>query len=386
MAQRDYYEILDVSRSASPGEIKKAYRKKALEYHPDRNAGDSSSEQRFKEAAEAYEVLRDPDKRSRYDRFGHAGVKNGGGSGFGGAGMSMDDIFSQFGDIFEGFGFGGGGFGAGGSSRRRRANQGSNLRVRVKLSLEEITNGVNKKIKVKKYLQCEPCSGTGAKEGNAWDQCSTCHGSGQVTRVTNTILGQMQTASACPACGGEGQTIREKCPKCTGNGVIKGDDIISVDIPPGVDDGMQLSVSGKGNAPARGGVPGDLIILVETKEHEHLQRDGNNLLYNMYISFPQAVMGTTATVPTIDGKVKVKVEPGTQPGKILRLRNKGIPYLQRRSRGDQLININVWTPQQVSKEEKEMLEKLNQSDNFSPDPGKDERSFFQKMKEYFSGK
>ncbi len=384
MAQQDYYEILEVSRSASPGEIKKAYRKKALEYHPDRNPGNNASEQQFKEAAEAYEVLRDPDKRSRYDRFGHAGVKNGGG-GFGGAaGMSMDDIFSQFGDIFEGFGFGGG-FG-GGATRRRRPNQGSNLRVRVKLSLEEVTNGVNKKIKVKKYLKCEPCSGSGAKGAEAYDTCGTCHGSGQVARVTNTILGQMQTASPCPACGGQGQTIREKCPSCAGNGVIKGDDVISVDIPPGVDDGMQLSVAGKGNAPARGGVPGDLIILVEIKTHEHLQRDGNNLLYNLYVSFPEAVVGTTVTVPTIDGKVKLKVEPGTQPGKILRLRNKGIPYLQQRSRGDQLINVNVWTPQQVSKEEKEMMDKLKDSDNFKPDPGKGERSFFDKMKEYFSGR
>ncbi|MFW6020300.1 MAG: molecular chaperone DnaJ [Bacteroidales bacterium] len=388
MAQRDYYEILEISRDASQDEIKKAYRKKAIKFHPDKNPGDSESEKKFKEAAEAYEVLRDPNKRSRYDQFGHAGVKNGAASGGGfGGGMSMDDIFSQFGDIFEEFGFGGAG-GFGGRSRgrsRRRVNRGSNLRVKVKMTLEEITSGANKKIKVNKYVTCQTCSGSGAKDGSSFQTCSTCQGMGQVTQVTNTFLGQMQTTSTCPSCGGEGKTISQKCPDCNGDGIVKGEEVISLDIPAGVEDGMQLSVSGKGNAAARGGIPGDLIVLVEQVDHEHFTRDGNNILYNLYISFPDAVMGTTVQVPTIDGKAKVKIEPGTQPGRILRLRNKGIPSLERGNRGDQLINVNIWTPKEVSKEEKEMLQNLNESDNFKPDPGKNERSFFEKMREYFSG-
>lgn len=386
MAQRDYYEILEISKDASADEIKKAYRKKALKFHPDRNPGDDEAEKKFKEAAEAYEVLRDPDKRSRYDQFGHAGVKNGAaaGGGFGG-GMSMDDIFSQFGDIFEEFGFGGGFGRSQGGRRSRRVNRGTNLRVKVKLSLEEIVNGVNKKIKVNKYIPCDSCQGTGAKDGSSYSTCSTCNGMGQVTQVTNTFLGQMQTTSTCPSCGGEGKTISQKCPKCAGNGIVKGEEVISIDIPAGVEDGMQLSVSGKGNAAARGGIPGDLIIMVEQKEHEHFTRDGNNILYNLYISFPEAVLGTSIDVPTINSKARINVDPGTQPGRILRLRNKGIPRLQGSARGDQLINVNIWTPQEVSKEEKEMLEKLKDSDNFAPNPGKKERSFFERMREYFSG-
>ncbi|MFO8087794.1 MAG: molecular chaperone DnaJ [Bacteroidales bacterium] len=384
MTQRDYYEILEISKDASADQIKKAYRKKALKFHPDKNPDDPGAEQKFKEAAEAYEVLRDPNKRSRYDQFGHAGVKNGAsGGGFGG-GMSMDDIFSQFGDIFEDFGFGGG-FGGRSRGGRRRVNRGSNLRVKVKLTLEEITHGVNKKIKVNKYVTCETCQGTGAKDGSSYQSCSTCNGMGQVTQVTNTFLGQMQTTTTCPSCGGEGKTISQKCPACAGNGIVKGEEVISLDIPSGVEDGMQLSVSGKGNAAARGGIPGDLIVLVEQIDHEHFTRDGYNLLYNLYVSFPEAVLGTTVQVPTIDGKAKIKIDPGTQPGRILRLRNKGIPFLQRSARGDQLINVNIWTPQELSKEEKQMLEKLKESGNFKPNPGKNERSFFEKMREYFSG-
>lgn len=385
MAQRDYYEILEVSKNASADEIKKAYRKKALKFHPDKNPGDSEAEAKFKEAADAYEVLRDPNKRSRYDQFGHAGVKNGaaGGAGFGG-GMSMDDIFSQFGDIFEEFGFGGG-FGGHSRGGRRRVNRGTNIRVKVKLTLEEIANGVNKKIKVNKYVTCDTCEGTGAKDGSSYQTCSTCSGMGQVRQVTNTFLGQMQTTSTCPSCGGEGKTISQKCSACTGNGIVKGEEVISLDIPAGVEDGMQLSVSGKGNAAARGGVPGDLIVLIEQTEHKEFTRDGNNILYNLYVSFPDAVLGTSVSVPTIDGKAKIKIEPGTQAGRILRLRNKGIPFLQSSSRGDQLINVNIWTPKELSKEEKEMLEKLKDSDNFTPNPGKNERSFFEKMREYFSG-
>lgn len=384
MAQRDYYEILEISKDASADEIKKAYRKKALKFHPDRNPGDNEAESKFKEAAEAYEVLRDPNKRSRYDQFGHAGVKNGAASGGFGGGMSMDDIFSQFGDIFEEFGFGGG-FGRSARGGRRRVNRGTNLRVKVKLSLEEITSGVNKKIKVNKYVTCDTCDGSGAKDGSSFQNCSTCNGMGQVTQVTNTFLGQMQTTTTCPSCGGEGKTISQKCSSCAGNGIVKGEEVISLDIPAGVEDGMQLSVSGKGNAAARGGIPGDLIVLVEQKEHEHFTRDGNNLLYNLYISFPQAVLGTSVNVPTIDGKAKIKIEPGTQAGKILRLRNKGVPFLQRGARGDQMINVNIWTPQEVSKQEKEMLEQLAESDNFKPDPGSKEQSFFERMREYFSG-
>ncbi len=386
MEKRDYYEILEISRDASAEEIKKAYRKKALKFHPDRNPGDSQAEANFKEAAEAYEVLRDPNKRSRYDQFGHAGVKNGaaGGGGFGG-GMSMDDIFSQFGDIFEEFGFGGG-FGRGTrGGRSRRVNRGTNLRVKVKLTLEEIATGVNKKIKVSKYVNCDTCKGSGAKDGSSFQTCSTCNGMGQVTQVTNTFLGQMQTASTCPSCGGEGKTISKKCPSCAGNGIQKGEEVISIDLPAGVEDGMQLSVSGKGNAAARGGIPGDLIVLIEQKEHEHFTRDGNNILYNLYISFPEAVLGTSVNVPTLNGKAKIKIEPGTQGGRILRLRNKGIPFLQAGARGDQLINVNIWTPQEVDKEEREVLEKMMSSGNFKPDPGKNEKSFFEKMREYFSG-
>lgn len=386
MEKRDYYEILEISRDASAEEIKKAYRKKALKFHPDRNPGDSQAEANFKEAAEAYEVLRDPNKRSRYDQFGHAGVKNGaaGGGGFGG-GMSMDDIFSQFGDIFEEFGFGGG-FGRGTrGGRSRRVNRGTNLRVKVKLTLEEIATGVNKKIKVNKYVNCDTCKGSGAKDGSSFQTCSTCNGMGQVTQVTNTFLGQMQTASTCPSCGGEGKTISKKCPSCAGNGIQKGEEVISIDLPAGVEDGMQLSVSGKGNAAARGGIPGDLIVLIEQKEHEHFTRDGNNILYNLYISFPEAVLGTSVNVPTLNGKAKIKIEPGTQGGRILRLRNKGIPFLQAGARGDQLINVNIWTPQEVDKEEREVLEKMMSSGNFKPDPGKNEKSFFEKMREYFSG-
>lgn len=388
MEQRDYYEILELSREASDEEIKKAYRKKALKFHPDQNPGDKEAEKKFKEAAEAYEVLSDPEKRRRYDQFGHAGVKEGaaGGGGFGG-GMSMEDIFSQFGDIFEEFGFGtGSGFGGSrGGRRSRRVNRGTNLRVKVNLTLEEIASGVNKKLKVNKYVPCESCDGTGAKDGSSYQTCPTCKGMGQITQVTNTFLGQMQTTSTCPSCGGEGKTISQKCPKCNGKGIIKGEEVISIDIPAGVDDGMQLSVSGKGNAAARGGVPGDLIIMVHPKEHEHFTRDGNNLLYNLYISFPEAVLGTSVDVPTISGKAKINVEPGTQPGRILRLKNKGIPSLQGDSQGDQLINVNIWTPQNVSKEEKEMLEKMQESKNFKPDPGNKERSFFERMREYFSG-
>ncbi len=387
MSKRDYYEILELSKNATAEEIKKAYRQKALKYHPDKNPGDTEAEEKFKESAEAYEVLSNPEKKARYDRYGHAGLGNGGGGyggGFGG-GMCMEDIFSQFGDIFGGAfggGFGGGGF-SGGASRGRRVNKGSNLRIKVKLTLEEILKGVEKKIKVSKYISCKSCKGNGSKEGNSFRTCSTCNGSGRVTRVTNTFLGQMQTTSSCPSCGGEGQIITEKCNTCFGNGIVKDEEVITINIPAGVGEGMQMSMSGKGNAAARGGVPGDLIVLIEEIRHEHLIRDGNNLLYDHYISFPEAALGTTIEVPTLEGKARIKIEPGTQSSKVLRLKGKGLPSVNAYGRGDLLVNINVWTPQNISKEEKQILEKLAKSDSFVPKPQKTDKSFFERMKDYF---
>jgi len=377
MAKRDFYEILGVAKGADESEIKKAYRKMAMKYHPDKNPGDKASEEKFKEAAEAYDVLSNSQKKAQYDRFGHAASgAGGGGGGFGG--MNMDDIFSQFGDIFGG---GGGGFGGGGQGRR--VNRGTNLRVKVKLTLEEIATGVEKKIKVNKYVGCTTCSGSGAAGGSAFSTCSTCRGSGQVTKVMNTILGQMQTASTCPSCGGEGQTIKDKCKSCYGDGVVRAEDVITINIPAGVAEGMQLSMSGKGNAAARGGIPGDLLILIEETEHPILRRDGNNLFADQYISVTDAALGTHIEVPTIEGKAKIKIEPGTQPGKVLRLRGKGLPTVNSYEKGDLLVNINVWIPQKLSKDETKILEKLNESENFKPSPSGKEKSFFDRMKEYF---
>ena len=385
MSKRDFYEILGVSQNAKPEEIKKAYRQKALKYHPDKNPGDATSEAKFKEAAEAYEVLSNPEKKSRYDQYGHASMGNNFGGGFGG-GMSMDDIFSQFGDIFEGA-FGGGGFsgfGRTGSRSSRRTTRGSNLRIKVKLSLEDILHGTEKKIKVSKYVACKACKGTGAKNGSAFRTCSTCGGAGRVTRVTNTFLGQMQTASTCPNCSGEGQTIEDKCSSCYGNGIVKEEEVISINIPAGVQEGMQLSLSGKGNAAPRGGIPGDLIILIEEIPHSKLIRDNMNLLYDHHISFPEAVLGTNIEVPTLEGKARIKIEPGTQAGKVLRLKGKGLPSVNSYGRGDLLVNINIWTPQSVNAEEKEMLNKLKESENFIPKPKKSDKSFFERMKDVFN--
>jgi molecular chaperone DnaJ len=379
MEKRDYYEILGVSKNASEAELKKAYRQMALKYHPDKNPGNKEAEEKFKEAAEAYEVLSNPEKRQKYDQFGHAGLGNS--AGFSGAGMNMDDIFSHFGDIFGDM-FGGG-FSSGRGQRSRRVNKGSNLRVKVKLTLEEIANGVEKKIKVNKYVSCSVCNGTGAKGGSSFNTCSTCHGTGHVTRVTSTFLGQMQTTTTCPQCGGEGQTITDKCNTCFGNGIVKGEEVIPLNIPAGVAEGMQLSVSGKGNAAARGGINGDLIIVIEEIEHPQLIRDGENLLYEHHITFPEAAMGTTIEVPTIDGKARVKIEAGTHSGKVLRLKGKGLPSLNSYSRGDLLVNITVWTPQNLSKEERAILEKLQNSPNFKPQPGKKDKNFFERMREMF---
>ena len=379
--KRDYYEVLEVTKTATVEEIKKAYRKKAIQYHPDKNPGDKEAEEKFKEAAEAYDVLSNDDKRRRYDQFGHAGVGGAGQGGFGG-GMSMDDIFSQFGDIFGSFGgFSGfGGFGGGRSARR--VNRGTNLRVKVKMNLQEIATGIEKKIKVKKYVACQHCNGTGAKDGKSYSTCSTCKGSGQVTRVQNTILGAMQTTSTCPTCEGEGKIINEKCTFCNGEGVLMSEEVISINIPAGVGEGMQLSLSGKGNAARRGGVNGDLIVLIEEEEHPELVRDGNDLLYNVFIGYPEAVLGETVEIPTIEGKVKVKIEAGTQPGKILRLRGKGLPDVNGYGKGDLLAKVNVWIPKNLSKDEKKLVEKMKEAEGFKPGSG-DKKSIFSKMKDFF---
>ena len=383
MSKRDYYEVLGVSKNATAEELKKAYRQMAIKYHPDKNPDDKSAEEKFKEAAEAYEVLSNPDKRQRYDQFGHAGMN--GSSGYGG-GMSMDDIFSNFGDIFGDFfgggfsGFGGG-FGRGRSSQR--VPQGSNLRIRVKLTLEEVASGVEKKVKVSKNIHCESCNGTGARAGSKPTTCTTCHGSGRVMRVTNTFLGQMQTASTCPHCNGEGTIVTDRCPSCSGSGLTKGEEVISIKIPAGVENGMQLSMSGKGNAAPRGGVPGDLIILIEESEHELFKRDGINLLYEHNISYADAVLGTQVDVPTLDGKARIKIPSGTTPGKMFRLKGKGLPALNSYGRGDLIVSINIWVPQSVSKDEKAFLEQLNTKSSFQPDNSQKKKSFFDRMKEYF---
>ncbi|MDH6305563.1 molecular chaperone DnaJ [Parabacteroides sp. PF5-5] len=381
MAKRDYYETLGVEKNATAEEIKKAYRKKAIEYHPDKNPGDKGAEENFKEAAEAYDVLSDAQKRQRYDQFGHAGVggASGGGGGFGG-GMSMDDIFSQFGDIFGGH-FGFGGFG-GGSRGGRRVNRGSDLRVKVKLTLSEVAKGVEKKIKVKKYVPCSTCNGSGGEGSNATKTCDTCHGSGVVTRIANTILGQMQTQSTCPTCNGEGTIITKKCHVCSGEGIVKDDDVITLNIPAGVAEGMQLSMSGKGNAARHGGVNGDLLILVEEEQHPELIRDENDLLYNLLLSVPQAALGGNVEVPTIEGKAKVKIDPGTQPGKVLRLRNKGLPSINGYGTGDLLVNVSVYIPETLSDSEKETLNGLENSPNFQPKKTVKEK-IFNKFRQMF---
>jgi molecular chaperone DnaJ len=385
--KRDYYEILGVSKTATADEIKKAYRKVAMQYHPDRNPGNKEAEEKFKEAAEAYEVLSDADKRAQYDRFGHAGMSGNGRGGHGSGNMNMDDIFSQFGDIFgdDVFGsfFGGGGQRSRGGGRTRGV-RGSNLRIKLKLNYEEIAKGATKTVKVKKHVTCTTCGGTGAKDKSSIQTCTTCGGQGQVRRVSNTFLGQMQTVTTCPTCNGEGTTITNKCTHCKGDGRIYGEETVTIDIPAGVQEGMQLSVSGKGNAGERGGPAGDLIVLIEEEPHPQLQRDGLNVVFDLHISIPQAVFGAEIQVPTIDGKAKIKIPAGTQSGKIFRLKGKGFPSVNSYEKGDELIHINVWTPQHLTAEEKQMMEKLMHSPNFQPNPGKGDKSFFEKMKEMFS--
>jgi molecular chaperone DnaJ len=382
MSKRDYYEILGLTKGASDDEIKKAYRKLAIKYHPDKNPDDKAAEEKFKEAAEAYEILSNPEKRQRYNQYGHAGVGGAasGGGGFGG-GMNMDDIFSQFGDIFGG----GGGFGGfGGSSRGggRRVVRGSNLRVKVKLNLQEIAKGVEKKLKVNKFVSCNTCKGSGAKNGT-FDTCKLCNGSGVQVRTQQTFLGAMQTQTTCSGCNGEGKTVKDKCNTCHGDGIVRAEEVISINIPAGVAEGMQLSVSGKGNAAPRGGINGDLLVLIEEEEHLELKRDGSNLFYDSYVNFADAALGTSIEIPTVDSKVKVKLEPGTQSGKVLRLKGKGLPDVNSYGTGDLLVNINVWTPQNLTAEEKKALETLRNSKNFAPNPNRKEKGFFDRMKEYF---
>jgi len=380
MGKRDYYEVLGVSKEATKEEIKKAYRKKALKFHPDKNPGDKKSEENFKEAAEAYEVLSNDEKKARYDRYGHAGLGSGANS-FGGGGMTMDDIFSSFGDIF-GDAFGG--FGAfGGGRQGRRVKKGSNLRVKVKLTLHEIAAGAEKKIKVNKYDTCNSCGGSGAADSKSLSNCLTCHGSGNVTRLTNTMLGQMQTTSVCPTCGGEGKTITKKCTACYGEGIVQREEVIKINIPAGVGKGMQMTVGGKGNAPRRGGVNGDLLVVIDEDEHPDLIREGNDLIYNLFISIPDAILGTHVEVPTVDTNVKIKIEPGTQPGKILRLRGKGLPEVNGYGIGDLLVNVNVWIPKSMNKEEMKIFEKFKDSESFTPNPDKNDKGFFERMRGYF---
>lgn len=370
MAKQDFYEVLGVSKNASAEEIKKAYRKMAVKYHPDKNPDDKEAEEKFKLAAEAYEVLSNPEKRQRYDQFGHDGMRGNG--GFGGGGMNMDDIFSQFGDIFGGA-FGGG-FGGGG--RRRQATyRGSNLRVKVKLTLEEIAGGVEKKIKIKRSKMAP---------GVTYKTCTTCNGSGQITRVANTILGQMQTASTCHSCNGMGKTIDKLPEGAAPDGTIRSDETVAIQIPPGAVDGMQLKMSGKGNEAPMNGINGDLIILIEEIEHEFLKREGNNIHYDLRISFPEAVLGGAVEVPHFNGKMRIKLDPGVQSGRILRLRNKGIKSIEGYGTGDMLIHVNVWTPKSVSSEQKKILEKWKDDANFQPNPEKEDKSFFEKVKEMFS--
>lgn len=388
--KRDYYEVLGVERSASADEIKKAYRKAALKYHPDKNPGDKEAEEKFKEAAEAYDVLSNPDKKARYDQFGHEGM-NGAGAGFGGAGggfsgggFTMEDIFSQFGDIFGGH-FGGssfGGFGGGGGGGRTRVNRGSDLRIKVKLTLKEIVNGTTKKLKINKQIACDQCGGTGAKDKDAYTTCPTCNGSGYVSQVVNTFFGRTQTTQPCPQCHGEGKIITNPCPKCHGEGTVKGEEVIEVKIPPGVGEGMQLSISGKGNAARHGGVNGDLLVLIEEVPDKELVRDGNDLIYNLNLTVPQAVLGASVEIPTVDAKAKIKIEPGTQAGKVLRLRGKGIPDVNGYGRGDILAVVNIDIPAKVTAEEKKILEELSGSEHFKKAPASRE-NIFDRMRSFF---
>lgn len=383
MEKRDYYEVLEIQKGASADEIKKAYRKAAIKHHPDKNPGNEAAEDKFKEAAEAYDVLSNADKKARYDQFGHAGMSGaaGGGGGFGGGGFSMDDIFDRFGDMFGGqFG----GFGGGGGRQSRRVNKGSDLRIKVKLSLKDILKGVDKKLKINKLVSCEVCHGSGAKDSHSFSTCSICHGSGHVTQVVNTFFGQAQTSATCSTCNGEGKIIIHKCTKCNGGGVVKVEDVVEIHIPKGVAEGMQLSVSGKGNAAKNGGINGDLLILIEEEENTELLRDVNDLIYNLKLKVTEAILGTSIEIPSVEGKVKIKIEPGTQPGRILRLRGKGLPDVNGYAVGDILVCIDIYIPSNVTKDERKILEQLNSSPSFKvKDNSNKDVNIFDRMRNFF---
>ena len=383
MAKRDYYEVLGINKSATADEIKKAYRKMAIKYHPDKNPGDKEAEEKFKEAAEAYSVLKDPEKKAQYDQFGHAGM-NGGAGGFGGSSMNMDDIFSMFGDIFGGRGFGGfsgfGGFGGGGERQQPRF-RGSDLRVKVRLNLSEISEGVTKKFKLKKNVVCPHCNGSGA-EGNSTETCPDCHGTGRTVRTVRTPFGIMNSETTCPKCNGEGRIIKNKCSHCNGEGVIAGEEIVEASIPAGVQEGMVLTMRGKGNAGRRNGIAGDLQIVVEEEQHETLIRQENDLIFNLLLDIPTATLGGTVEIPTIDGKAKVTINPGTQPSTVMRLRGKGLPVLNGYGRGDIIVNISVYIPETLNKDEKKSIEKFRESDNFRPSEGIKDK-IFRRFKNFF---
>ncbi|MDR3047328.1 MAG: molecular chaperone DnaJ [Bacteroidales bacterium] len=387
MDKKDFYEVLGVAKTATTDEIKKAYRKKAMEFHPDKNPGNKEAEEKFKEAAEAYDILGNQEKRAKYDRFGHEGFMNSGASGYSHVDFDLGTIFEKFGDIFSGgfsgfdtiFNRGGGG----GYQQQRRVRKGSNLRITVKLTLEEIATGVEKNIKLKKQVACNTCHGTGTKSNDGKATCQTCHGSGQVLQTERTVFGLFQQASTCSTCQGTGEVIKDPCPACKGQGVVAGEEIVTVTIPAGVASGMQLSIRDKGNAAPHGGINGDLLVVIEEIPHALFEREGLNLYLNYFISFPQAVSGASVEIPTIDGKAKIKIQPGTQSGHIVRLRGKGLPDVQRMGHGDLIVNINVWTPKTLSKEEKAIIEKFMDAPNFAPKPDKSETSFFSKIRNAF---
>ena len=380
--KRDYYEVLGVQRNANADEIKKAYRKAAIKYHPDKNPGDKEAEDKFKEAAEAYDVLSNPDKRARYDQFGHAGMSGaagGGFGGFGGGGFSMEDIFSQFGDIFGGH-FGGFSSRSGGSAR---VNRGSDIRVKVKLTLAEIANGTTKKLKISKTIACDKCGGSGAKDSSSYATCSACGGSGYVMRVENTFFGRMQTQSVCPTCGGSGKTITAKCDKCSGEGVMRGDEVVEIKIPAGVGEGMAVTVSGKGNAARQGGVSGDLLVMIEEEHNPELVRDGNDLIHNLNLPVTTCILGGDVEVPTIDSRVKIKIVPGTHAGKVLRLRGKGLPDVNGYGRGDILIVVDITIPDTLNKEERQLVEKLAEQPHFKSAESVEKQNIFERMRNFF---
>ena len=389
--KRDYYEVLGVSKDAGADEIKKAYRQAAIKYHPDKNPGDAAAEEKFKEAAEAYDVLSSPDKKARYDQFGHAGMSGaagggaGGFEGFGGGGFTMEDIFGRFGDIFGGH-FGGGGFsgfGGGYGGGGKRVNRGSDLRIKVRLTLKEIVGGTEKKLKISKQIACDQCHGSGAKTPDAVKSCPTCHGTGYVSQVVNTFFGATQTTQVCPQCRGEGTIVTDPCPKCKGEGTVRGEEVVTIRIPAGVGEGMQLTVAGKGNAARHGGVNGNLLVLIEEENDPDFTRDGNDLIYNLNLSIPQAILGDSVEIPTVDAKAKIKIEPGTPTGKVLRLKGKGIPDVNGYGRGDLLVITNVYIPKSLSAEEKKLVERLGETKNFRPEAGKKEQNIFERMRNFF---